>query len=286
MVRKDFFQFAKRLGEYSHLYRWGMLSNGSLLNEDNALELKKAGLGKTQVSLEGMEKNNDEIRGKGSFKKAIDAMKLLVRLGMPVRVSLTLTKKNMADVPDLVKLCDKIGAKGIGTRRLIPWGSGKELEEYMLQPQELRDYYLKVKEINKKLVKKGSSFKVVIGCESGIFNEELLDDPLSNMETNLCGVTQGRVLVIMANGDIMPCRRLPIVVGNALKDDLYDVYYSKPMQEFRSLDKLHPFCQKCRNFINCFGGAKCVSYAYTDKWDVPDIQCWRAYEKLNKPLFT
>ena len=287
-IRKDLFQFLEKVADNARLYRylWTLMSNGSLLNEENVKKIKEMKIARFQVSIEGMEKNNDEIRGKGAFKKTIEAIKLLVKNRIPTRVSLTLTKKNMGDIPALAKLCDNLGVFGLGTRRLIPWGRGKELEEYMLQPRELRDYFFKVNEINKKLLKKKSRLRVVLGCESSIFNEEVLADAEGNMPINFCGVTQGRVLTIMANGDILPCRRLPIVVGNALKDNIYNVYYSPQMQDFRNLDKLHPFCQKCPNFSNCFGGAKCVIYAYAGKWNIPDVQCWRAYRKLNEPIFT
>jgi len=284
-VRNDFFDFLKKVGEYSRMYRWGILSNGSLLTPENIAKLKEYNISSFQVSMEGMEKNNDEIRGKGSFQKTVESIKMLVNARVPVRVSFTLTQKNVEDVPSLAKLLQKLRTHGLGTRRLIPWGAGEELREYMLTPLQLRDFYMQVKEINKKLAKKGEVFRIVIGCESGIFTENILADPESDMRPNICGVTEGRVMVIMANGDIFPCRRFPIKVGNALQDSLFDVYYSKQMREFRDLDKLHPFCQKCPNFTNCFGGARCVTYAYTQKWNIPDVQCWRVYKDLNKPNF-
>lgn len=283
--RKDFFQFVEKIGEYSHLFRWHIMSNGSLLTEKDVLRLKKANLAGYQVSLEGMEKNNDEIRGKGSFKKTFRAIKLLVNEGIPTLVSFTLTRKNIKDIPALVRLCDRLGVSIIGARRLISRGEGEKLRMHMLQPKELKVFYLNVKKINSKLVERKRKLRVVLGCESAIFAEEILADPLAGMRLNSCGVTEGICLNIMVNGDVLPCRRLPIVVGNALKETLYDVYYSRKLQEFRDLDKLHPFCRACSNFVNCFGGAKCVTYAYTGKWDIPDVQCWRAYKKLNQPLF-
>lgn len=153
----------------------------------------------------------------------------------------------------------------------------------MLQPQELRDYYLKIKEINRKFAQEGKRIKITTGCEAAIFNEETLADSPFNRTILFCNAVRGGQLNIMANGDILPCRRFPVVVGNALKDNLYNVYYSEQMQDFRNLEKLSSFCKKCQNFSNCFGGAKCVTYAYTGKWDIPDVQCWRAYKKLGDP---
>jgi radical SAM protein with 4Fe4S-binding SPASM domain len=287
LVRKDLFQLLERISQSFGAagHRWSLMTNGSLLDKEKLIKLKNFNIESAQVSIEGMKKNTEEIMGKGAFDKIVKAIKLLVKAGVPTRASFTLTKKNMNDVPSLVKLSERLKIDILGTRRLIPWGRGKGLQEYMLQPQELKEYYLKVKEINKKLKQKKKKLKVIIGCESAIFNEEILNDPLSDMKINFCGVTQGRALTIMANGDILPCRRLPIVVGNVLRDNLFDVWYSEPMKNLRNPNKLHSFCQKCSNFSNCFGGGRCLPYAYTGKIDLPDIQCWRAYRKLDEPLF-
>ena len=32
------------------------------------------------------------------------------------------------------------------------------------------------------------------------------------------------LLTVMENGDLVPCRRMPIVVGNLLKDNMYKLY--------------------------------------------------------------
>lgn len=283
LIRPDFFKFVEKISPYSHLFNFGLMTNGSLLNRNNISKLKKANMRKCQVSLEGMKENNDEIRGKGAFEKTVKAIKLLVDSGIETHVSLTLTKKNMKDVPALTDLCNSLGVFMLKTKRLVPWGRGKELKKYMLQPKELRGFYLKVKKINEKLwlSSKRRLFAVGIGCESGIFGHE---NPFNF--SSLCGVTDGRCLTIMANGDVLPCRRLPIVAGNALKKDIFRIYYSEKMKTLRDLNNLHSFCRNCPNFVNCLGGAKCINYAYCGKWNVPDVQCWRAYDRLDEPMFT
>jgi len=276
-VRQDFFQFLEEVSKRQKKYgfEWGLLSNGSFVDEEKIIKLKELGIKSYQVSMEGMKEKTDDLMGQGCFDKVVRAIKLLVAAEIPVAVSLTLTKKNVKEVFDLVRFCDKLGVNVLGTRRLIPWGRGKELEEYMLSPKELKDYYLKVVEINKNLARKKKKLRIGIGCESAIFNEEILADPDTDMSLNLCGVSNGRCITIMANGDLMHCRRLPIVMGNALKDDLEEFWYSKPMQDLRSLGNLDPVCKKCKNFVNCLSGARCITYAYSGKLADPDVQCWR-----------
>lgn len=281
-VRKDFFELAEKLGYHSNMFRWGMLSNGSFITKGVAEKLKSFNIDHYQVSLEGAEEQNDEIRGKGSFKRVTNSIKTLAEAGIRTEVSLTLTKKNIKDIPVLVKLLAQLGVHLLGTRRLIPYGRGSELSDILLEPEELRDYYRSVMELNKSLKRKNSKLHVVIGCESGIFNEEIP----SHRRKNYCGIIEGRILIVMANGDILPCRRLPIIIGNVLKQSLFEAYYSSDkLWELRNLNNAHQFCQNCNNFKQCFGGAKCVTYCYTSKLFIPDIQCWRFYKKLEKPEF-
>ena len=56
------------------------------------------------ISIDGTEENNDHNRGKGSFKTALDAVEMLIKEKIPVRVSATLTKHSMNDIGFLAKL--------------------------------------------------------------------------------------------------------------------------------------------------------------------------------------
>lgn len=263
------------------MYRWGILSNGSFLNKNVVKKLKSLNIHHYQVSLEGAEKANDSIRGKDSFKKVVKYIKLLVDGCVETAVSLTLTKDNVKDIPSLVELLDSLGVSRLGTRRLIPYGRGSVLSSGLLEPEELKEYYISIQKINSKLKSKNSKLSVSIGCESGIFNDQIL-----HRRKHYCGVIEGRILIVMSNGDVLPCRRLPIVVGNVLKQTLFEIYYScNKLWELRNLNNAHPFCQKCSNFYQCFGGAKCVTYCYSNKLFIPDVQCWKFYKKIEPPAF-
>lgn len=50
-----------------------------LVTQDVAKELKKLGIKRFQLSIDGLEKTHDFIRKKGSFKKTIECIKLLKR---------------------------------------------------------------------------------------------------------------------------------------------------------------------------------------------------------------
>lgn len=276
MIRNDFFKFIEKIGENSKIYgyKWRMLSNGLLLTDEKAKRLKELGIAGFQVSIEGLEKNNDDIRGKGSFKKTIEGIRILIENRINVSVSLTLTRKNINEVISLAEILNDLGVRTLGPRRLVPTGDGLLIKNTMIDdPEELKNFYLEMMETNKKFTKQGKKIKIFLGCETAIFNSiSLSDDEFGKFA--LCGVTTGRGINIMSNGDFVPCRRMPIVVGNALKDNAYDVYYSEKMKSFRDTNNLHSSCKSCANLSICLGGAKCITYACNKKWELPDPQCW------------
>lgn len=228
-----------------------------------------------------MEKTNDEIRGKGSFQKVLKAIEILVGVGIMPRVSVTLSKKNRPEIKELAKTLAPLGVKTIGARRIVPWGSGVQFKDDVLEPYELRAFYKEVEEINKTMIKNGYELKVEGGCESGIFNDEISGPDLMNF--GYCAVADGRVLVILPNGDAYPCRRLPIKIGNLYEKPLEEIYYSPLYDALRNQKDLTKECHSCSNFKNCLGGAKCVTYAMTDK-TAPDVQCWKLFNNLEEAI--
>lgn len=275
---KDFWEFLAKIHKYFVNYRWGLMSNGSLLNQENVKILKSFKIGACQVSLEGLEENNDKIRGQGSFKKALNAIKILTEEGIRTNVSLTITKENINDVFPLVDLLDKNGVNNFRVRRLAPRGQGSQLIDSVLEPQELLSLYRKLEEVGKDLFKNGSNLRITQWCENGFFWTKQL-------EKAYCGINDGRILTLLPNGDAYSCRRLPIKVGNILEKSLEEIYYSDENKKLRDPEKFPQYCRKnCPVFNRCFGGAKCVTYAYSGRLDIPDIQCPHAYSVLDKNL--
>jgi radical SAM protein with 4Fe4S-binding SPASM domain len=278
-IRQDFFQFLGKVYKLSEHFHWTVMSNGSLLTKEKAKILKLFGIENLQVSLEGLEKTNDEIRGKGSFNKVLKAIEILVWAGISPRVSVTLTKKNRPEIRELAETLALLGVRAIGARRIVPWGSGTQLKDEVLEPHELREFYREVEEINKTMIKRNCELRVVGGCENGIFNDEISEPGL--MTFNHCGVADGRVMVILPNGNVLPCRRLPIKLGNLYEKSLEEIYYSPLYENWRNKKDITEGCHSCSNFDNCLGGAKCVTYAMTGKTS-PDVQCWKLFDNLEK----
>ncbi len=93
--------YAKALGIQTTL-----VTNGSLVKQ-NISALK--GLDILIVSLEGPKETHDKIRGKGTFLKAVEAIRLAKANNIPVWIETVLTKDSDTKLDFLIKLSDELG---------------------------------------------------------------------------------------------------------------------------------------------------------------------------------
>jgi len=253
----------------------GLLTNGSLLN-DAAIDkiFDKYRFDAVQVSLEGMEKNNDAIRGRGNFVKAVTALAKIAKKGRRAFISFTLHRRNYSDIPEIIKLGMKLGAP-VGIKRLVTEGSGRELKEFFLSPQELAKIYRYLIDVNIRCREAGRSFFVNLGCEAGITAG--LGYSENNWQPSFCSAMTTGVLTPLPSGLVYSCRRLPIAVGDLKKESLFDIYKRIEKGPSLELKKMNRRCRECEFFDRCFGGARCVSYGYFGSCDLysPDPQCLR-----------
>ena len=82
------------------------------------------------------------------------------------------------------------------------------------------------------------------------------------------------LLTLLADGTLLPCRRLPLPIGNCLEEDMLTLYRNSPLiQELREM-KIPEECMRCAKADKCRGGAKCLSYAIKGTYDIKDINCY------------
>ena len=74
-----------------------LFSNGVLIGRH--LDLIRETVDQVQISIDGPDaRTNDPIRGVGTFKRAYDAVEMLLEAGVPVRVSMVVMEENIADI--------------------------------------------------------------------------------------------------------------------------------------------------------------------------------------------
>jgi len=271
LIRNDFLGLLQKCYENQDKFSYGILTNGTLLNKEKIKELKNLKVDYIQISLEGTEKINDYLRGKGVFKKAVEAVRLIKKEHIAVSLSMTVSRINLKDVPGVINLSNRLDVF-LGVRRLVPWGRGGALKEFMLSPNELRQLWTYIQEKNN--IYKN---KVGLGCEDGILIQDFSEYHCGECSAGYASFT------VLPNADVYPCRRLPIFVGNLLKESFQTVYNSKKLKELRNLHNINDVCFLCPYYKKCHSGAKCLAFSYFQDYSAPDPQCWRLFKELPEP---
>jgi sulfatase maturation enzyme AslB (radical SAM superfamily) len=103
LLHPDFWAINDSLPSFG--FRSVLLTNGTLIDQATAKKLK---VHEIQVSLDGIGTSHDIIRGKGSYTKAINALRRLHKLGKDVSVATMVHTKNLNDFPQLSSLIKKM----------------------------------------------------------------------------------------------------------------------------------------------------------------------------------
>jgi radical SAM protein with 4Fe4S-binding SPASM domain len=91
------------------------------------------------------------------------------------------------------------------------------------------------------------------------------------------------LLTVMPNGDLHPCRRLPIPIGNVLEARLENLYFDSPWLTSLRAHRVGAGCESCRFAEKCRGGLRCLAYATNGDPFRADPGCWRAVRSQPLP---
>lgn len=188
----DLIKLCTNLGIYTSIG-----TNGTLISKTVAQKLKKAGLKKAIVSIDGTEKKHDYIRGNGNYKKAMDGVDNLKELGIDVRINSVIMKENMDDIIEFARRIN-IKKQSLFIRRFIESGRGTNLLNNMLTKEDY-DY------VRNQLKSKLETSKYVNGHYLRN-KDEVVDSRIDIPFKIKDGCKAGeRALVITPDGDIHLC---------------------------------------------------------------------------------
>lgn len=234
-----------------------VLTNGTLIGKREAKKLKSLGVDYVQISLDGAKEIHDKIRGKGSFDQAIGGLRELIVQGIYTDVSFTAQRGNLNELKKLARFCDDLGADKLWFDRVvIP--AAEDKNKLSLNSDEYEKLCRQAAGLNKKNMLSCARALQFIPCKS----------------KEIYSCTAGdRLLAVLADGSVMPCRRLPITVGNVKEKDLLSIYRDNPELIKIRNSGIPEGCASCEFSNQCRGGAKCITYAKTGRYDLTDPDC-------------
>ena len=281
LVKEGVFPLINYLESSDEITSIDILSNGTLINEsivEQIQDLKK--VRSVQISLEGASpESNDTIRGKGTFEKALAAIRLLRSSGISVNIMFTLQRRNMDTIPPLIDLATAEDISTLTIERFVPIGSGSKIKDQLLSPEEIKHVFEYVskraeQEINRDgLTSISRSRPLWVMCSR---NKDSLGADISTEDApgGICSIGLDG-LCILPDATVLACRRLPIPIGNLKNDSLLKIWHTSDLLcEIADKRNLKGKCNSCEFITQC-SGCRAIAYACTGDYLAEDPQCWK-----------
>jgi len=269
-LRQDLFailDYVRKCG-----FSTSLMSNGTLIDGDMARRIREAGVSDVQISLDGLEPTHESLRGKGSFQRTLEGIRNLVSQGVEANINLTVSRINMGQTGELVRLAEELGVSAIAFSRLVPTGRGKGLSSETLTREEVAHFYGELqgfKDNSKVMVISRDPLSAIADMEGEIPQTEM---PIGGCAAGVFGIT------VTADGTIMPCRRMDLPVGNIKEVSFRELWVESPvLGSLRRREDYHGGCESCRYWAVC-RGCRAIALAYAranghEDYLGPDPQC-------------
>lgn len=237
LVRRDFFavaEAARRGADFLEVF-----TNGTLVRDARTAGRLAALADQVQVSLDGATAEvNDAIRGHGSHRKILRALRLLLEAGVRVRVAVTLMPCNADDIAEhLMGVIEEVGPNGIEVRIGLAnvqgrAGSWARFRDSIEGEQVLRRVLSRL-------------------YETGLQRPRNIRP---NFRNTSCGY--GRSLTVAADGRVFGCAIESLPLGNVRETSLKDLALrSFGFAQATEVDRVDG-CRECELRYLCNGGCR------------------------------
>ncbi|MCK5237784.1 MAG: SPASM domain-containing protein, partial [Deltaproteobacteria bacterium] len=118
--------------------RMVMAPCGFLVTEESAKKMMEVGIQRISLSIDGAtEKSHDDFRRvPGAFKSVMTAIENCNKVGLEFQVNTTVSKHNLHELPKILDMVIKLGAKAHHPFLLVPTGRGENMKDMEISPDE------------------------------------------------------------------------------------------------------------------------------------------------------
>ena len=282
LCREDFYEIAGYAS--SRGIRVVVGSNGTLIDKQNAIKMKEAGVKCVAISIDGAKpQTHDSFRGvDGAFRKAIEGVKACREVGLPFQFNTVIRRQNLPEIPDILKLAIEYGANAVEFFDLVQVPRVKErcLEEVLNREERRRiiEWLAEAQEEMPILIRvPACPMYSLILKEKNINPKHLPAHLLHSIPYYNRGCAAGMprgYITILPNGDVIPCMLLQVKIGNVREESIIKIWEESPtLTKLRSREMLKGECGKCIHRDICAG---CRGRAYEETGDImaSDPGCW------------
>lgn len=291
LIRKDLFLLGELASEQG--LRPVISSNGTLIDDEIAKKIKKAGFQYVGISIDGMEKTHDEFRDQqGSFKAALRGIRACLDNGVKTGIRFTVNKYNMADLPAILDLVEKEGIPRFCMYHLVYAGRGKSMADMDTTIEEKRNILEFLSQKTLELFHKGIEVEILTtdNHADGIFLFNYIKEKEPNRADEIIqllnmhgGCSAGTKFAnVDAFGNVHPCQFWQdYTVGNIRQKPFSQIWNSDDelMVKLREKEKhVQGKCKECSYKSLCGGCRIRAREVYGDIW-AEDPACYLTEEE-------
>lgn len=254
-----------------------------LLTRESIAELKRAGLSRMAVSLDGSTPElHDAFRGvPGSYARTLEAIHWANKFGLPIQVNTSISRRNVHDLTNMAGLLKQFKLVLWSAFFLVP--TGRAQMDDLLSANEVEDTFGLLYQFSKELPFKVKTTEAqhyrryVIQqrmIQRGQGAVEMGGHAWEKSVPGLLPINDGKGFVFISHtGEVCPSGFLPVSAGNIRLQSLTEVYRESPvLQALRDTSKLQGKCGACE-FKEICGGSRARAYAITGNMFAPDASC-------------
>jgi len=256
-----------------------IITNGLALDSKIVSQMKNVGISVVGISLDGLEKTHDYIRGhRGSFKQVLKGIEMLQQEDIHIIVITTVNNLNIGELPAILHLLQSLGIQDWRVQPLIPTGRANNFRELYMDDLSILELGRFIQNWTSKSEKEGTR----ILCGDGL---EYIERT-SNHERPWRGCPAGWVTCsITSDGKVKGCLTLPdeFIEGDLRKNDLWSIWFHPDSFAYTrhfSHRELGPNCSSCDKAMECRGGCSSNSYTASGKFH-NDPYCFYKINKMN-----
>ena len=216
LLHKEFWKLNEKIASYQ--FRSILLSNGTLITKEVANKLK---VQEVQISIDGMESSHDLLRGKGSFKAAMNGARNILKAGIDLSIATMIHSLNLSNFDEMEGMFKTMGVKDWSVDLPVFAGSLKENPKFFLKPEQAGKF-------------------LEYGFGSGLYESS---------EGFACG---SHLCAITPEGKVCKCSFfIDQPLGNIYNQNLKDCWRKLEHLKLNDLE-----CKECRYLKECRGGCR------------------------------
>ena len=264
LLRSDIFDIARYAAQEG--LRVVMAVNGTLVDGNTAAEAKRAGIQRVSISLDGADpESHDRFRGvAGAFDGALEGVRRLREAGIDFQINTTVTRRNLSEIEDILRLAVKLGAVAHHIFILVPTGRGKDLAEDDVSPHDyervLQWFYQERDKVSLQLKATcAPQYYRIVHQQGGTVTPTGHGEGLDTFTRGCLGGVS--FCFVSHTGDVQPCGYLEITCGNIREKPFRAIWEeSELLQRLRDTNQLRGKCGRCEYRVVCGG---CRARAFT-----------------------